>query len=52
MGQTMARMDIILPDDLEKRFRQEVAKRLGMKRGNLTKAVVQAIEQWIERGEK
>jgi len=39
-------------DDLEKRFREEVFKRLGMKRGNLTVAVQEAIEQWIEKGEK
>ena len=46
----MGRMDIILPDDLEKKFRQAVANRLGMKRGNLKKAAIQAIEQWIETG--
>jgi len=48
----MARMDIILPDDLEQRFRKEVFKRLGMKRGNITLAIQEAIEQWIEKGEK
>jgi hypothetical protein len=48
----MGRMDIIVPDDLEKRFRAEVFKRLGMKRGNMTLAIQQAIEQWIETGEK
>lgn len=48
----MARIDIILPDDLEKRFREEVFKRLGMKRGNITVSIKEAIEQWIEKGEK
>jgi len=48
----MARIDIILPDDLEQRFREEVFKRLGMKRGNITLAVQKAIEQWIEKGGK
>jgi hypothetical protein len=48
----MARMDIIVPDDLEKRFRAEVFKRLGMKRGNITLAIQEAIEQWIEKGDK
>ena len=48
----MGRMDIIVPDDLEKRFRAEVFKRLGMKRGNITQAVQEAIENWIEQGEK
>jgi len=48
----MARMDIIVSDDLEKRFRAEVFKRLGMKRGNITLAIQEAIEQWIKKGEK
>lgn len=48
----MGRIDIILSDDLEKRFREEVFKRLGMKRGNITLAIQEAIEQWIERGKK
>ena len=52
MGTPMGRMDIILPDDLEKKFRQEVANRLGMKRGNLKMAVIQAIQQWIETGSR
>jgi len=48
----MARIDIIIPDELEQRFREEVFKRLGMKRGNITVAIQEAIEQWIEKGEK
>jgi len=28
----MARIDIIIPDELEQRFREEVFKRLGMKK--------------------
>ena len=41
----MGRVDIILPDDLERQFREEVFKRFGMKRGNLTKAIKEAIAQ-------
>lgn len=52
MGVNMGRMDVILPDDLEQRFREEVFKRLGMKRGNITLAIQKAIEQWIEEGRK
>ncbi len=48
----MGRVDIILPDDLEEQFREEVFKRLGMKRGNITRAVKEAIRQWIEEGEQ
>jgi hypothetical protein len=48
----MARIDIIIPDDLEQRFREEVFKRLGMKRGNMTLAIQEAIEQCIEKGDE
>jgi len=44
----IGRMDIILPDDLEQHFREEVFKRLGMKRGNIRTAIRDAIEKWIK----
>lgn len=44
----MGRIDIILPDELEEKFRAEVAKQLGMRRGNLTSAIQEAIELWIQ----
>lgn len=44
----MGRIDIILPDDLEEEFRAEVAKELGMRRGNLTLAIQEAVKLWIE----
>lgn len=47
----MGRIDVELPDQLEKEFRLEVDKRFGVKKGNLTKAVQQAIRQWIENKE-
>jgi len=48
----LARMDIILPNGLEQRFREEVFKRYGMKKGNITIAIQEAIEQWILKGER
>jgi hypothetical protein len=44
----MARIDVILPDDLEEEFRAEVAKELGMRRGNLTLALQEAVRLWID----
>lgn len=44
----MGRIDIILPDELEEEFRREVVKELGMKRGNLSLAIHEAIRMWIE----
>lgn len=43
----MGRIDVILPDELEKKFRNKVFKKFGMKRGNITTAIQEAIEQWI-----
>ena len=41
----------MLPDELEERFRNEVGKKMGMKKGNLSKAVQEAIEKWLEEKE-
>lgn len=47
----MGRIDVILPDDLEKRLREAVYRRKGMKRGNLKEAVNEAILLWLSAGE-
>ena len=44
----MGRIDVILPDDLEKDFRNKVFKKFGMKRGNITTAIQEAIKLWIK----
>jgi hypothetical protein len=44
----VGRIDVILPEDLEEEFRTAVAKELGMRRGNLTLAMQEAIRLWIE----
>lgn len=44
----MGEMKIVLPDDLEEEFREVVFKTKGMKKGNLSKSAVEAIELWIE----
>lgn len=48
----MGRIDVILPDDLEQEFREEVFKQKGMKRGNLTLAIQEAIRLWIDTNRK
>jgi hypothetical protein len=47
----MGRIDAVLPDKLEDRFRMEVAKRYGIRKGNLLKAISEAIEAWISTDE-
>ena len=38
-----------LDEELETTFRTEVARRLGMKKGNLKIAIEEALKEWIER---
>ena len=47
----MGRIDAVLPDKLEQRFRMEVAKRYGVKKGNMLKAISAAIEAWVSTDE-
>lgn len=44
----MARIDAIIEDELHKKFRMEIAKRLGVKKGNLSIALEEAMELWIK----
>jgi hypothetical protein len=45
-----SRLYLTVDTDLEKRFREEVAKRLGMKKGNLQTAIEEAIRLWLRKG--
>ena len=42
----MGRIDAVLQEDLEKRFRMEVANRYGLRKGNMLRAISEAIEMW------
>jgi hypothetical protein len=44
----MAKLNIVIKNDTEDRFRKAVSKFLGMKKGNISKAVEEAIELWVE----
>lgn len=48
----MGTIKVILPDELEKEFREAVFKQMGMKKGNLTLAVEEAIKTWVETQRK
>ena len=45
----MGSIKVILPDELDKEFREEVFRRLGMKKGNITEAVQEAIQDWLNK---
>lgn len=43
----MGRIVVELDEELEKAFRDEVARRLGMKKGNIKIAIEEAIGLWM-----
>jgi hypothetical protein len=43
----MAKMNIILNDNTEERFRKAVADYKGFRKGNLSEALEEAIDLWI-----
>ena len=43
------RIDVYLPEDKEKQFREVVFKRKGMKKGNISEAVQEAILLWMRQ---
>ena len=46
----MGRIDFNLDEEIEKKFRSAVYKRKGMKKGNITEALEEAIEYWLKEG--
>ncbi|MEM2288480.1 MAG: hypothetical protein QW503_05275 [Sulfolobales archaeon] len=48
----MGRIIFTLPDDLEKEFRGEVARRFGARKGSISKALEEAVRLWIEVGKR
>jgi len=44
----MGKMNIVLDDKIEDKFRKTVFQRKGMKKGNISQALEEAIEQWIK----
>ncbi|MDG6223679.1 MAG: hypothetical protein IAX21_09395 [Candidatus Bathyarchaeota archaeon] len=43
----MGKYNISVKDRLDRRFREEVFKRKGMKKGNLSEAIEEAMVMWI-----
>ena len=45
----MGKINLVVSDELEKKFRDAVYKKYGLKRGNLTKATDEALTDWIKK---
>lgn len=44
----MGKLNLSVKDEVEVKFREEIFKRKGMKKGNLKQAVEEAMLLWIE----
>ncbi len=44
----MGKMNIVLDDAIEEKFRRTVFERKGMKKGNISEALEEAVKQWME----
>ncbi len=45
----MGRMDIVISDELENEFRKIVAVKMGLKKGNVSIAVEEALREWLTK---
>ena len=48
----MARLNIMMKDDLAKRLRLRSVELYGGEKGALSKAIANAVEQWLEKPPK
>jgi len=46
----MGKVNLAIDDKIDRKFRLAVAKKKGMKKGNLTKAVQEAMLMWVKTG--
>jgi hypothetical protein len=49
---SMGRIDVNLPDHLERAFREEVFRRKGFKKGNISESIKEAITLWMKSNDK
>ena len=47
----MGRISVDLPDELEKQLRLKTVERFGGKKGDLSRAIEEAIKTWIAKKE-
>lgn len=47
MGTT--RLNLVVDEDLEQKFRRAVFEKYGMKKGNIQKAVEEALQEWMKQ---
>ncbi|MCW4005753.1 MAG: ribbon-helix-helix domain-containing protein [Candidatus Bathyarchaeota archaeon] len=47
----MGRISVDIPDELEKQFRLKTVEKFGGKKGDLSRAIQEAVKTWISKKE-
>jgi len=47
----MGQLNIKIPDDLEEKVRLIASRKFGLRKGYLTKAITEALEEWVKKNE-
>ena len=47
----MGKMNIVLSDETEDKLRRTVFEHVGMKKGNISIAIEEAIQEWVKKKE-
>ncbi len=47
----MGRISVDLPDEMEKQLRLKTVEKFGGKKGDLSRAVEEAVKKWIDKKE-
>ena len=48
----MGQVNLNIPDELEEKLRKLAVEKFGARKGFLTNAIVEALEEWIEKNSK
>jgi len=51
VGRHMAKVNIVIPDDVLRELRHAVIERYGGEKGSLSRAVTEAIRLWLKQRE-
>ena len=51
MNKKMGRINVELSDELERKLRFKTIERFGGKKGDLSKAIVEAVKNWVAQSE-